>query len=345
MRRGFVLALALALAACSNEPIVARAVGWDSIEIGDLPEPESPPTLPASATPALASEAAYGSRPKNCERFVVIQDDKGRNRYKRIRKRWTHDDTKRFRKLVGMIAREMGAEARLFQAWSLRESSYRPSALHVLNPDVAGAATAWRRFAYSRTEEKKLEAVLASSDAKGSAFWRARGRLKQIRRFKENPFLGERVRYDIVHPDGTVEHTDGSAWAFGYGPFGFNPTYFLPVWDARSPPWVFCHDDGLIAVVTAIWSARAHQRECERQGIGGSYSVVNRRFASGHCVVPDPASPFKKRMSRLGIDADARAKLGRRFKRGETDRNVLLAHLRHRAVAEGLLPTTVLADN
>ena len=73
--------------------------------------------------------------------------------------------------------------------------------------------------------------------------------------------------------------------------------------------------------------------------------MVNHRFGSGHCGDPGPNAKFRKRARRVGLYPDARARLGRKWKRDETDRDALLDHLRRRAVQEGLLPPTVLASN
>lgn len=264
-------------------------------------------------------------------------DAAGRPRHRRIRKPWTQADRDRFRLLVTMVAREMGAESRLLLAWSMRESTYQPSALHVLNPDVHGATQAWRKYAYDADEETRLEAALAQTEATDARYWKLKGKLARLRRFKGNQHLYAEVQYDQVAPDGTVTQTRGSAWAFGYGPFGFNPAYFVQVWDPKAPPWIFCHDDGIPAIVTAIWSARAHQRECEAAGVGGSYNVLNRRLGRGHCAPADPESGFIARLGRMGLDANKRARLGKKHPADDTDREELLNVLRARAREQGLL--------
>ncbi len=291
----------------------------------------------AQTLPRIEDAVTYGSTQSSCEGFVVHVDEEGRQRHKRLRKPWTKADQHRFRSLVELVAHEMGAEPRLFQAWSLRESTYRPSALHVLDPDVQGATTAWRKYAYDPVEEARLEDVLSHSDATDGQYWQAKGKLARLRRFKGNPFLFAQVDYDVVGPDGATTPARGSAWAFGYGPFGFNPAYFVQVWDSQAPPWIFCHDDGLPAIVTAIWSARAHQRECEAAGVGDSYLVLNHRLGRGHCAVPEPTSHFVTRLARLGLDANRRARLGRRHPQADTDRQLLLDRLRGAAIEQGLL--------
>ena len=330
-RSGLLFGLAL-LGACGSPPPLEA---WPKPN-ADLSRPAQAVSLHADL-PRQVLASTYGAQRNSCEGFRVEIDERGRSRYRRIRKPWTKDDRDRFRLLVSMVAQEMGAEARLLHAWSMRESTYRPSALHVLGPDVHGATQAWRKYAYNTDEEARLEAALAQTEATDGRYWKLKGKLARLRRFKGNPHLFAEVRYDQVAPDGEVSTARGSAWAFGYGPFGFNPAYFVQVWDPKAPPWIFCHDDGIPAIVTAIWSARAHQRECEAAGVGGSYNVLNRRLGRGHCIPPDPESGFIARLGRMGLDANKRARLGKKHPAEATDRQELLELLRDRARQQGLL--------
>lgn len=295
-----------------------------------------------SQDPVLASgraESSHLSRsPNRCERLRAQVDDKGRRRFRRIRKTWTKADQLRFSKLVGLVAKEMGADPRLIKAWAMRESTYRPQAMHVLNPDLEAAMASWRRFHYSAEEEAELQALMAESSKQSGEYWKAKARLHQVQTFRDNPYLDDIVEFEVMTEDGELSHGTEPAWAFGYGPFGFNPAYFVPVWDSRSPPWVFCDDNGLVAIITAVWAARTSQRECAAQGFGDSYAIVNRRFSRGHCGEVGPHANFRGRARRLGLDPDARAKLGRKWRRAETDRAQMLRHMRGRAVAAGLLP-------
>lgn len=286
--------------------------------------------------PPADQAGAYGMNEDACETFEVEVQSDGRRRYRRQRKRWTIRDERRFRALVDLVTHEMGAEPRLFRAWAQRESTHRPSAIHVLNGDVKGATQAWRKYTYSPEREAELKMDLDRLDRRDSKYWEARSMLSRIQTFRDNPYFNDVLEYDLSLPDGTSSSDLASIWAFGYGPFGFNPTYYLPLWDSNSPPWVFCGDDGLVAIVTAVWAAREHQRECASQGVGDSYLVLNRRFGTGHCANADPRDRFRTRLSRLGINPDARAKLGRKWPREDTDRTELLAHLRKRATEEGL---------
>lgn len=288
--------------------------------------------------PVLADRAATRRRyPNRCEGLRVRIEEDGRRRYQRVRRPWTEADRQRFGKLVSLVAKEMGAEPRLIRAWAMRESTYRPHAMHVLNPDVEAASAAWRRFHYSPREEAELQSLMAELSAQDPQFWKAKARLHQVQTFRDNAFLDDVVELEVIAPDGSVSGGSEPAWAFGYGPFGFNPSYFVPVWDSTAPPWVFCDDDGLVAIITAVWSARTAQRECESQGLPGSYAVVNRRFSRGHCAEVAKGGRFHGRARRLGLDPDARARLGRKWPRQGTDRGEMLRVMRHKAVAAGLL--------
>lgn len=299
----------------------------------------APVTQPVEvlSSPPLGRASTYGMRDDACETFEVEVQASGRRHYRRHRKPWTKRDERRFSALVDLVAREMGAEPRLFRAWSQRESTYRPSAVHVLHGDVHGAKAAWRKYQYSRERETELQDSLSRLDPQGAKYWEVKAALSRVQTFRGNDYFNDTLEYELHLPDGTRSKDLASIWAFGYGPFGFNPTYYLPLWDSQSPPWVFCGDDGLIAIATAVWAAREHQRECASQGVGDSYLVLNRRFGTGHCSRAAPKDRFHERLSRLGLDPSRRAKLGRKWPRETTDRAALLTHLRQRAREEGLL--------
>ena len=173
---------------------------------------------------------------------------------------------------------------------------------------------------------------------KRGEYWRAKAELARISIFKDNAFFDDEVEYDVVLPSGERIRDRRSQWAFGYGPFGFNPNYFLPYWDAEAPPWIFCNDDGLIAIISAIWAARSQQKECVAQGFGDSYEVVNRRFSSGHCRPRESrAHLFRKRARSVGLDPSRRARLGKKWPEQTANREAILDHMRRKASMKGLL--------
>lgn len=319
------------------QPVVAaaRAAVPEPAETEAPAAPSDPAVRDPARPPPTLSAFDAGNR---CERFRLTFDDEGRPRYRRLRRTWSAADRRRFASLVNLVANEMGADPRLFRAWAMRESSYRPHALHVLDPDVEAATAAWRRLRYSPTEEAELQRVLASVSARDPAYWEAKARLHRVRTFRDNAFLDAVIPLDVLLPDGRTSQGSEHAWAFGYGAFGFNPAYFVPVWDARAPPWVFCQDDGLVAIITAVWVARAAKRECEAQGLPGSYAVVDRRFSRGHCGPVGPHAKFRQRARGFGLDPDENARLGRKWPRARTDRAEIHGYMRQRAVEEGLLP-------
>lgn len=333
----------LPLAACTGdaqEDVNARSsenLGFDRVHADILEQAEHADLVtPESDLIGLDRPAVTVSN--HCEDFTVIENSAGKLRYKRNRQRWTAGDQADFRRLVGLVASEMGADPRLFQLWSLRESSHRPTAIHVLNPDLEGAIKAWERHLYRPDRAIELGQVMKQFGAKRREYWQAKAELERRSTFRENPHYLEQLEFDFVTADGERERRRASHWSFGYGPFGFNPTYFVPVWDEKAPPWVFCSDDGIVAIVTAVWAAREHQLECREQGMGDSYSVVNRRFSSGHCR-PRPAyeAMFAKRARSEGLDPSRRARLGNKWARASTERSEIVAHMRTQARADGLI--------
>src|SRR5690606_6240642 len=327
LRRLAQLLVLLLLAACSDQ-----AVERPRPELGDFLRFEAPPVPPLATIvggaraqdDASGAELASGQTteeiPYACERFELRVRDDGRVWHKRLRRSWTDEDRQRFRKLVVMVADELGADPRLLTLWALRESTYNPYAIHVLDPDVEASTASWRRHRWNPERAAELEALMTELGARDPGYWTAKAGLARISRFRDNSHYETPIESELVTTDGTRTPDQRSAWGYGYGPFGFNPTYFVPTWDATAPPWVFCNDDGLAAIVTAIWAAREHQRECAGLGFGDSYEVVNRRFSSGHCAPrPGRAQKFHARAQARGIDPEARAKLGDRWPADHSD--------------------------
>jgi hypothetical protein len=352
LRRLAQLLALLWLAACSDQ-----AVERPRPALGDFLRFEAPPVLPLATIvagppqPSDTSEDPADADPSTtelpyvCERFELRVQANGRYWHKRLRRSWTDADRQRFRKLVEMVANELGADPKLLTLWALRESTYNPYAIHVLDPDLEASTTSWRRHRWNPERAAELEAVMAELGARDRGYWIAKAELARISKFRDNHHFDAKIDYEMIGPDGSKAPGQRSAWGYGYGPFGFNPTYFVPTWDPSAPPWMFCNDDGIAAIVTAIWAAREHQRECAGLGFGDSYEVVNGRFSSGHCSPrPARAQKFRTRAVARGIDPEARAKLGDRWPADRSDRAQLLEHLRTRAAEQGLLSEHALVD-
>ena len=292
-------------------------------------------SAPGSAAPVSSRRPRV---PYRCEEFHVELREDGRPRFRRHRRPWGAADQARFRRLLTLVAQEMGAEPRLLHLWALRESSYRPDAIHLLNPDRRASIRAWERFRWTEEKERTLRGFLQRDRKRGPAYYRARADLARILTFRDNPYYDDEVTYTVRLPGGARVRESRSRWAYGYGPFGFNPAYFLPVWDATAPPWIFCEADGIVAAVTAIWAARRAAADCRALGFGDSYEVVNRRFSGGRCTPRGRLDErFRSRARARGLDPSARARLGKRWPRTSTDRGQLLAHLTARAREAGLL--------
>ncbi len=341
LRRLAQLIVLLWIFACSDQAVeLPRAELAEFLRFDVPPVPPLESFVAASERAPAEPEQAVDSDavPYVCERFELRVRADGRVWHKRLRHAWTEADRKRFRELVEMVARELGADPKLLTLWALRESTYNPYAIHVLDPDVEASTASWRRHRWDPERAAELEAVMTELGARDPGYWTAKAELARISRFRDNAHYDARIDYEVVGRDGSRSAGQRSVWSYGYGPFGFNPTYFLPTWDAKAPPWVFCDDDGLAAIVTAVWAAREHQRECAALGYGNSNEVVNRRFSSGHCELrPRRAQKFRKRARARGINPDARAKLGDRWPAQTSDRAQLLAHLHAQAVERGLL--------
>ena len=352
LRRLAQLVTLLWLAACSDQAIeLPRAELVENLRF------EAPPVPPLSTFVDPDADRRRTASPDGgevqgpptpvyvCERFELRAREDGRVWHKRLRRSWNDADRERFRKLVAMVARELGADPKLLTLWALRESTYNPYAIHVLDPDIEASMASWRRHRWDPDRAAELEEVMAELGARDPGYWKAKAELARISRFRDNSHFEAEIAYELVTLDGARVPGSRSAWSYGYGPFGFNPTYFMPLWDAEAPPWVFCNDDGLAAIVTAVWAAREHQRECAGLGFGSSNEVVNRRFSSGHCDPrPGRAQKFRNRARARGIDPDAKAKLGDRWPADTSDRAEVIAYLRERAAAEGLLSAHALTD-
>lgn len=332
------LAIATFLVFLSCGPSVGSPVGKSPTAILDSFS-LSVPELGGSADPVspTPTDEARHALPYGCDKFEVVVMKDGRTRHRRLRKRWTAADQKRFSRLVRMVAREMGADPALIGLWSMRESSHNPNAIHVLNPDLESSRVSWRKYRWDPDRAEQLERAMASSSARDDAYWKAKAELSRIQTFRDNPYFDHVIDHRVVLPDGTKYTSSRSSWAYGYGAFGFNPTYFLPTWDPTMPPWVFCDAYGIPAIVTAIWSARKHQRECEAQGFGGSYLVVNRRYSSGHCRDRGSERAFERRARSAGIVPGDRAELGSRWPASSTDRQEIVRHMVDRARRENIL--------
>lgn len=343
MRTLFLL-LGVALVGCGGQAAETPSGAGDAAR---PVEPTLASAHVAQARPVGQAEPGLGTAPADggprypyvCEEFEVELSEDGRRRFRRRRVKWTEDDRLRFRRLVALVAREMGAEPKLLNLWALRESTYRPTAVHILNPDLEAASKAWDRYRWSEDRQRDLEAIMkARAGTKDKAYWQAKGALKRIQTFRDNPYYFDDVDYDVRMPSGESLTETRSRWAYGYGAFGFNPTYYVPIWDAEAPPWVFCNEDGIIAAVTAVWAARSYQQKCRALGYEGTYADVNRMFASGHCDPrPSHAEAFRSRAQKNGLPPDRVARLGKKWAREHTNRDEIVRFMRSKAVEAGLL--------
>lgn len=246
------------------------------------------------------------------ERIDTVKLDSKGNVIKKKRRRYTKADQREMRRHIGIVAREMGAEPKLLWIWALRESSYRPYKRHRLNPDMEAAYSAWQRFRYTESRERRYRDIMRTHSAKDGTddFWKAKAGLKRISVYKDNPTYEAMWR-----------------WSTGYGLYGMQPIYHVKRWDPNAPPEILC--DPVVATVTAVWAARQIRDTCSSMGFPGTYETVNRGYSSGHCKLrPSWAKYFRRRADRAGLDATGLARLGKAWLRKTTDRDEVLAHMR-----------------
>jgi hypothetical protein len=307
---------------------------------------------PASAQPTVP----WDSYPNVCETFTVIEGTKRvRNkntgklqypiRYKRNRYDRKRSDQRRTREIIRLVAREMGADEAgqyLVDMIAHHESSWNPEAIHILNRDLEANLDAWENFSYDAGREKQLEEKLRTTSAKTKEFWKIKAQLADLRLYKGNAYWNSQLEYVHQIPERTLhgETTKEievverrSVWAYGYGLFGMNSVLYMHVFDKTAPPWVLCGDEGIVAVVTAIWALREQQADCEyltgknpdKYGTdGGSARGVIRRFARGHCGDGKLGPAWRRLMADSDyskhIDYDKAPDLGHNFTKFEMHR-------------------------
>jgi hypothetical protein len=281
----------------------------DTDELAEAPEGDETPVI------AARPGEEWVDYPNACETFTVIEGSKrvknektGKMKYplrfKRNRFKRKRSDQRRTRELIRLVAQEMGANEAgqyLVDMIAHHESSWNPEAIHILNRDLDKNLEAREHFSYDAGREKQLQQKLQTTSAKTPVFWKIKAELANLRMYKGNPFWNAQLEYAHKIPERTLhaETTEAmefterrSVWGYGYGLFGMNSVLYTHVFDKTAPPWVLCGDEGIIAVVTAIWALREQQSDCayltnknpERWGTnGGNARGVVHRFASGHC--------------------------------------------------------------
>lgn len=300
--------------------------------------------------------------PNECERFVVVESGiQGKSRFRRLRVRRSEEDTKRTKALIGLVNEEMGGDRNaelLLRLIARHESHANPYALHLLNPDQEANRRAYASYTYTPEREQALEEALATETPRTDRYWTIKRALTKIRRYKTNSYWTANVAYEhrfIVRTDDNtqihVENRQHSAWGFGYGLFGMNAVLYTAVLSPEAPPWALCVDEGIPAIVTAVWALRTHQAQCralserdpEKYGDdGGSVRGLVHRWGRGHCGDEVPGKAWQALMNvqqrrHSGFGWDAIPAFGSRYSREAADPIVVLEHMKARAVDEGLL--------
>jgi len=315
----------------------------------DQTQPLDLRTRPEALTPSV--QRLWSSYPNVCESFNMIQsthrvkDSKGRwhypINYRRNRYVRTEEDKARTRKLIELVAKEMGVKhPKFFAAFALHESTWNPEAIHILNPDREANQRAWKRHSYSRNKELQLEAALRRTNAQQKEYWSIKADLADVRLYKGNPHWNDHVAYSYVIPAHTgrdgkevpKQSTDESrnVWSFGYGLYGMYAVGYVKIWDKQAPPWILCADEGIVATIIQVWAARNNTKECdsltsknpEKWGHdGGTYHGVLRRLARGKCS-DDPLGPKWRQLMRTfsSVPWDSHADFGNKWPEYEMER-------------------------
>lgn len=330
----------------------ATAEVREVLELEDAAPEEEEPTVP------------WSDYPNMCETFTVIEGAKRfRNpatgklqypiRHKRNRFHRKRSDQRRTRELIRLVTREMGADRAaqyLVDMIAFHESSWNPEAIHILNRDLQANLDAWEHFSYDPVREERLEEKIRTTSAKSKGYWKLRAQLADVQLYKGNPYWDSQLEYRHRIPERKLhgEVTEAlevterrSVWAYGYGLFGMNSVLYMHVFDQTAPPWVLCGDEGIVAVVTAVWALREQQSSCaylsgkdpDKYGTdGGNARGVVRRFARGHCS-DSQLGPIWRRLMASDryapyIDYEKAPDFGHKFPRHEmTRRNGKLVYV------------------
>lgn len=281
--------------------------------------------------------------PNQCERIDRKVWSKKRERYyyKRDRHSYTHEDRRRVRAVIKLVAEEMGADHRYLWVKSIIEASGNPEAIHILNPDFEANRMTWRRFTYSERREKQLEDLKAKHGARSKVFWRAKAELHRIRKYKGNPYWEDTQTVEVQGGPGRKKKRPDetpSIWSWGYGLYGMNSVYYTEDWHPHAPPWILCAEDGLIATVIEVWALRHGLQECVAQGYENNWDTANRRVSRGKCDVHTPGPKYVHWADQMGLVRTDAPKLGTKWDRKTSDRQQLLDHMRKRVEEECLTP-------
>lgn len=312
-------------------------------------------------TDETRASSYWDQLPNECERFVIVESgSQGTSRFRRLRVRRSKEDTQRTKALIGLVNEEMGGDRNgelLLRLIARHESHANPYALHLLNPDQAANRRAHASYTYTSEREGALEEALATESPRTDRYWKIKRALTKIRRYKTNPYWTANVDYEHRFSAQTkgaqihVENRQHSAWGFGYGLFGMNAVLYTSVLSPEAPPWALCVDEGIPAIVTAVWALRVHQVQCralsERDphqygDDGESVRGLVHRWGRGHCGDQVPGKGWQALMGiqqRRDRDFgwDTVPVFGSRYSREQADPIVVIEHMKARAVEEGLL--------
>jgi len=270
------------------------------------------------------------------EPYVVVKN--GRRSYKRkqIPEEILERDRKKAKKMAKLVAKEMGADYRLLLIWMARGSKSNPYAIHVMKGDMDAHKKAWREHHWTPAKEKRLVSIIERYDSDDDLWWQAKADLKKVLKYKDNLYFQYKKPIEVVDENGQMIKSEKiNIFHMAYGPIDMNSILYLHMWDSESPPWIMCDNYGLVSYIVAIWAARKFQKECEANGLTGSYGVIDRRYARGRCY--EPNNDFKDYARRYKLDPYKRARLGEKFPQEKTNREDLIEYLLDKAKKEKII--------
>ena len=162
----------------ASEAVVVKR--YDEAMSYDESDPEPMPVV-------QAHEFQDWDVPNQCETFYeeINRRGNGKVRWRRNRKgKLTHREQRRMQAVIDLVAGEMGADPTIFKLWAVRESSFRYSAIHVLNPDKEANRSAFSRFTYSDSRDRELTERIEGTDAQDPDYWKATAERNRRRTYR-----------------------------------------------------------------------------------------------------------------------------------------------------------------
>lgn len=270
--------------------------------------------------------------PYTCTDIVAYETRKGDLIFKSTNDEIPESQTERTREIVKLVASEMGADPRLFLIWAKRESKFRYDIVGVHPSDISANQDAWEDHRWSTEKHSYLSDIL--EDPTHENYWKAKGEYQKIQKFVDNPYYNHEISVPVFikNSDEPSKYVKVNAWSFPYGLYSMNSALYG---EPDMPPWAHCDDDGVFSTIKAVWASRKFQNQCESLGFVGDYGTIDRRFSRGHCM-ENASKDFSKRAASHHLNVKTRARLGKKFPKKSTKKDVIIQHMKDRVKEECL---------